>query len=289
LQTGTPIVAPGAASPLVFRLIQQCGFEAAYLGGYDSGVQLGIPEPMVSLTDQAQLAFACTNGLGIPVIIDGGAGWGDAAHTMRSVRELERAGVAAIHIEDQIFPKRVHYHRDRGSQVKRVIPLDEHADKIRMALAARRDPNTLIIARTDAGGAVDGGVDEAIRRCRRYSELGVDAVMPLVHDLDHMKTIRRAIDPGMPMAMALAPGSSVSLHPIAELAASGVQLILVAHLLGLAAMNAQLAVLQGMRAGRLPETTADRIKELRTMVYELIDMPEYIRIEEETTEKRRTT
>lgn len=286
LQTGKPVLAPGAASPLAFRLIQHCGFKAAYLGGWDSGAQLGAPEPMVSLTEQAQLAFDCTNGLKTAVIVDGGAGWGDAAHTMRAVHELERAGVAAIHIEDQIYPKRVHYHREKGAQVKRVVPMEEHVDKIAMALKARRNPNTLIIARTDAGGAVGGGVDEAIRRCKKYIELGVDAVMPLVHDLEAMKTIRRAIDPKMPMVMAIAPGSSVSLHPISAVAATGIQLLVLPHLAGLAAMNAQLHVFNELKEGRLPKMEDARIKELRTMVYDLIDMPEYIRIEEQTTEKQ---
>jgi len=286
LQTGKPILAPGAASPLSFRLIQHCGFQAAYLGGWDSGAQLGTPEPMVSVTEQAHLAFACTNGLGIPVIVDGDAGWGDATQTMRSVQELERAGAAAIHIEDQVFPKRVHYHREKGSQLKRVVPLEEHLDKLRMALKARRNPNTMIIARTDAAGAVNGDVNEAVRRCRQYIELGVDSVMPLVHELEHMRTIRRAIHPEIPMVMALAPGSSVSLHPISAVAATGVQLILLPHLAALASMNAQLTVFREMREGRLPEMDADQIKALHAMVYELMGMPEYIRVEEETTEKR---
>ena len=108
----------------------------------------------------------------MPLIVDAATGFGDPLHVMRTVREFERAGVAAIHIEDQVFPKRAHYHRD---YLEHTVSAEEMVDKVRFACQARQDPDFVIIARTDTMRTE--GYEEGIRRARLYAEAGADMVM----------------------------------------------------------------------------------------------------------------
>lgn len=126
--------------------------------------------------------------------MDGHTGYGDATHAARTVRECEAAGIAGLHIEDQLFPKRFGYH----AGVKQVVPIDEAVFKLRAAMAARTNPNFLVIARTDAWGAEGGGLEEAIRRMEAYAEAGAEAVLPMVFDPEDAITVREAI-PEVPM------------------------------------------------------------------------------------------
>jgi 2-methylisocitrate lyase-like PEP mutase family enzyme len=135
------IIAPGCFDALSARIIETLGFECAYLGGYAIGAVLGTTEPISTLDDTIRLASYITARINIPLIVDGNAGFGDAAHAMRAVREFERAGVAAIHMEDQVFPKRAHYHAGK----KFVIPMEEMVEKIRFSAKARGDENFIII------------------------------------------------------------------------------------------------------------------------------------------------
>src|SRR6266850_1810125 len=121
LAQGELIVAPGAYDPYTARVIESLDFPVVYLGGFSIGLNLGIGEPLTTLTETVDCAMKAVRIVDIPVVVDAGAGFGDATHTHRTVVEFERAGVAAIHIEDQVFPKRAHYHKGRG----RIIPVDE--------------------------------------------------------------------------------------------------------------------------------------------------------------------
>src|SRR5512136_2895087 len=105
------IVAPGAYDALTAKVVESLGFKAAYMGGWISGAHLCVTEPLMTLTEQVTNASWCTRVLKIPFIVDADAGFGEPVHTYRAVQEFERAGVAAIHIEDLVFPKRAHYHK----------------------------------------------------------------------------------------------------------------------------------------------------------------------------------
>ena len=105
------IVAPGAPDALTARITEMLGFKAVYMGGYMTGARLCTTEPLTSFTEMAMNASYITNVVNIPLIVDGDAGWGDAIHTFRAVEAYENAGIAAMHIEDQLFPKRAHYFR----------------------------------------------------------------------------------------------------------------------------------------------------------------------------------
>jgi 2-methylisocitrate lyase-like PEP mutase family enzyme len=153
------------------RVSEALGMECVHIGGYQLGTHYVTSEPLLTLTELATMTRYVTSAVKIPVVVDAGAGFGEPLHVMRCVRELEKAGAAAIHIEDQIYPKRVHYHKG----VEHVIPRDEMVAKIKAAVAARSDPNFLIMGRTDAMRT--DGFEEGIARANLYLEAGAEMVM----------------------------------------------------------------------------------------------------------------
>ena len=164
------LVAPGCFDGLSARLVEEAGFEAAYLSGGAVARSMGIPDiGLVTMSEVIERAAQVVSAIKIPVIADADTGYGNAINLVRTVREFERVGVAAIHIEDQITPKRCG-HLDG----KEVISLPEMEKKLEAAIASRADPDFCLIARTDARGV--HGFDEAIRRGRAFAKLGVDAV-----------------------------------------------------------------------------------------------------------------
>jgi len=164
------LVAPGCFDGLSARLVQEAGFEAAYLSGGAVARSMGIPDiGLVTMSESIERAVQVVSAISIPIIADADTGYGNAVNLVRSVREFQRAGVAAIHIEDQITPKRCG-HLDG----KEVISLAEMELKLKAALAARSDPDFCIIARTDARGV--NGFDDAVKRANAFAKLGVDAI-----------------------------------------------------------------------------------------------------------------
>jgi 2-methylisocitrate lyase-like PEP mutase family enzyme len=170
---GELVVAPGAHHGLAARLIEEAGFPAVYMTG--SGVAntlLGQPDVgLLTMSEMVMMGRCVASATSLPVIADADTGYGNAVNVMRTVREYEAAGVAAIHIEDQVSPKRCGHILG-----KELIAAEEMAGKIRAACDARTDPDFMIIARTDARGPA--GLDEAIRRACLYAEAGADAVFP---------------------------------------------------------------------------------------------------------------
>jgi carboxyvinyl-carboxyphosphonate phosphorylmutase len=172
LTAGPMIVAPGIYDAYGARFVQQAGFEAVYMTGNGVSASL-LGRPDVGLIDltlfaaHAHRAAACVE---IPLICDADTGYGNAVNVRRTVEEFESAGVAAIHLEDQVSPKRCGHLP--GSRP--VVDMQEHVGKIEAAIAARRDPDFIIIARTDA--AAGHGLDEAIRRGQAYARAGADVV-----------------------------------------------------------------------------------------------------------------
>ena len=172
LTKGPMIVAPGIYDAFGARFVEQAGFEAVYMTGNGvSASLLGRPDVgLIDLTLIASHAHRVASCVAIPLICDADTGYGNAVNVRRTVEEFEAAGVAAIHLEDQVSPKRCGHLP--GSRP--VVTTEEHAGKIEAALAARRDPDFIIIARTDAASA--HGLDEAIRRGKAYRKAGADVV-----------------------------------------------------------------------------------------------------------------
>lgn len=167
----TILVAPGAYDAISARLIEANGFEAIYVTGAGTvNARLGIPDNSLgSLTEMLDTARCIVDAVDIPVFCDIDTGFGNAVNVMRTVRLYERAGVAGVHLEDQVMPKRCG-HLDG----KEIVPVEEMVGKIRAAVAARTDPDFVIMARTDA--AAIEGVDAAITRARAYVEAGADVI-----------------------------------------------------------------------------------------------------------------
>src|ERR1700757_4306230 len=165
------IVAPGAYDGFSARLIEAAGFKAAYMTGAGTAAShLGQPDlGLATLTEMATHAAHLTSAISLPLIADADTGYGNALNVVRTVREYERAGVAAIHLEDQLSPKKCGHIAG-----KMVIPAREFAEKIRAASENRTDPDFIIIARTDARAI--NGIDDAIERARLYQEAGADVI-----------------------------------------------------------------------------------------------------------------
>jgi len=161
---------PVAYDALGARLIERTGFKAAYVGGFVTGGSRCTSEPLLTLDEQVRVAGDVAKAVAIPVLADAGAGFGEPLHTMRTVREFIHAGIAGVHIEDQLFPKRAHYHK----YVAHVIPRKEFADKIRLACRQRdqTDKDFVIIARSDS--CRFEGLDEAVARVNLAAEQGAD-------------------------------------------------------------------------------------------------------------------
>jgi 2-methylisocitrate lyase-like PEP mutase family enzyme len=166
-----PLVFPGVGTPLEALSAEAAGFAAVYLSGYAVAAwRHGLPDiGLLGARDTAEALTAITRVTSVPVIVDADTGYGDAASVHSTVRLLEAAGAAAIQFEDQAWPKKCGHMSD-----KEVIDADDAVRKIEAAVAARTNPDTVIIARTDAIGPL--GLDEAIRRARLYRNAGADAL-----------------------------------------------------------------------------------------------------------------
>lgn len=179
------LVMPGVYDALSAKLAEQAGFQAAMMGGYSVTASM-LAEPDVgylTMTDMASTLKRICNATSIPVMADGDTGYGNAMNVRRVVREYEDAGAAGVFFEDQKWPKKCGH-----MEGKRVIPLEEHVMKIKAAVQARRDPDFLIMARTDARAVA--GLDDAIARATAYGETGADLLfVEAPQSLEEMRII----------------------------------------------------------------------------------------------------
>jgi 2-methylisocitrate lyase-like PEP mutase family enzyme len=171
LATGEMVLAPGCYDALGARLVEEAGFDAAYMTGFGTAAaRLGQPDVgLLTLTEMADNARRIAQAVEIPVIADADTGYGNPINVIRTVQEYEAAGVAAVHIEDQVMPKKCGH-----MEGKQLIGADEMVAKVEAAVAARRSPGFLVIARTDA--RAPEGLDAAITRARSYREAGADVL-----------------------------------------------------------------------------------------------------------------
>src|SRR5437763_11192960 len=166
------VVAAGAYDGLSARLIAQAGFSLVYRSGVGTAASvLGQPDVgLLTMSEMVDRAAALTAVIGdLPLIADADTGYGNPINVRRTIREYERAGVAGLHIEDQVWPKKCGH-----MEGKQVIPMDEMVQKVRAAVDARQDPDFVIIARTDANAV--HGLEDAIHRGKAYQEAGADVI-----------------------------------------------------------------------------------------------------------------
>lgn len=222
LQKPSPLLAPGVYDALTALVAQQAGFEAVYLSGASIAyTRLGRSDVgLTTATEVAQTLAHITDRVNIPVIVDADTGFGNALNTQRTVRDFERAGAAMVQIEDQTFPKRCG-HLDG----KAVIPVAEMQGKLCAALDARHDPNTLILARTDAV-AVEG-LDAALERAERYLECGVDALfIEALRSDEQMSRACAQFAGRLPLLANMVEGGKTPVQSATELGERGFKIVI---------------------------------------------------------------
>ncbi len=209
------LVAPGAFDGLSARLVEEAGFEAVYLSGGAVARSMGVPDiGLVTMSEVIERAVQVVSAVKVPVIADADTGYGNALNLVRAVRELERTGVAAIHIEDQVTPKRCGH-----LEGKEVISLAEMEKKLEAALAARSDPDFVIIGRTDSRAI--HGLEDAVRRGKSFARVGVDAVfIEAPQSESELETIARSI-PEAPLMVNMFKGGKTPLLPASRLEKMG--------------------------------------------------------------------
>jgi 2,3-dimethylmalate lyase len=184
------LIAPGVFDCISARIADQMGFEALYMTGYGTvASHLGLPDAgIATYTDMVGRVAVITNTTHTPLIADGDTGYGGLLNVQYTVRGYEAAGALAIQLEDQEFPKKCGHMLGR-----RVVPIEDMVDKIKVAVSSRDDSNFLIIARTDARTTL--GLDEALRRAEAYAKAGADILfIESPESIDEMRTIGRSVD-----------------------------------------------------------------------------------------------
>jgi len=236
-------VVPGAGNALTTRIIEDIGFESAYVSGAAiANLFLGSPDVgLTNLTEVAMHVAAIRDACSVPMIVDADTGFGNVVNTWRTVRVLERAGADAIQLEDQSFPKRCGHFAGKS-----VISPEEMADKIRAAREARTDPDLLIIARTDA--RAEHGLGEACRRALAYHEAGADMLfVEAPESTEEVETIAREL-PG-PLVHNVVEGGVTPPIPLARLDELGYSVALFANISLLAGIRATREILLYLRRG----------------------------------------
>jgi len=193
------IVAPVALNPIMARMAEEAGFKAIYMSGGSLGWYKCVTEANITLPEMAQLAVDMRAVCRLPIILDAGGGWGDPMHVHRTIRLTEAAGFQAIEIEDQLLPRRVEHHVG----IEHLVPTPFMVEKIKEALAARTDPDLVIVARTNARRL--HGLDEALRRAEAFKQAGADMLFVFTRNADEMRIVGERLPPPL-MTFAPADG-----------------------------------------------------------------------------------
>jgi len=211
------VVAPVALNPIMARMAAQAGFKAVYLSGGSLGWYKCHTEANVTLTEMAQLALDMRAACPVPIVLDAGGGWGDPVHMHRTIAVTEAAGFAAIEIEDQLLPRHVEHHVG----IDNLVTIELAADRIREAVAARQDPDLIIIGRTNAVRV--GGMDDALRRAEAMKSAGADMLFVWGRKPEDMRFIAERL-PAPLMTFAPPDGFSTFSISKAEMARMGYRL-----------------------------------------------------------------
>jgi len=260
------VLAPFVYDGFTARIAANQGAEAVYMTGHGTSAQIGLPDVgLASMAEMVANLGYIVNAVDVPVVADADTGYGNAINAQRTVREYESAGAAAMHLEDQIFPKRCGFFEG-----KECVPMDEHVQKIRAALDARTNVDMVIIARTDA--VAPNGWDDAIRRAEAYHEAGADVVfvdgIKTLDDLDTYTT--RLVEQGVPCLY------NGQLQPAPDVASRGFKIMITGggHALSFAAVRqALLNLKEGGGIGEPRDT--ERFNETTS----LLGLPEIYELE----------
>lgn len=249
------VVAPGAYDALSARLIAQAGFPVVYMTGFGTAASvLGQPDVgLLTMSEMVSRAAALAAVVGdLPLIADADTGYGNPISVRRTIREYERAGVAAVHIEDQVWPKKCGH-----MEGKQVIPLDEMVEKIHAAVDARQDPDFVIIARTDANAVY--GFEDALRRGQAYREAGADVIFIEAPRSVAELTVIAQTFPNMPLLYNWVEGGKTPLLSLNEIHTLGFKLVIFPVSTLFAATHALLGLLEVLKQGQTPTPFAEQM------------------------------
>lgn len=268
------LMAPGAYDVLSAKVIQMAGFDAVYMTGYGTSASiLGQPDVgLLTMNEMVEHARNIAQAVDVPVLADGDTGYGNPLNIRRTVREYERAGVCAIQLEDQVFPKRCGHMLGR-----KVIAMEEMVQKIKAATDARQDEDFVIIARTDA--RTNYGLEEALRRGKAYEEAGADVLfIESPESVDELRQINEAF-PNTPTLANMIEGGRTPFLPAAELEGLGFGIALYPTGPLYAAAKAVKGYVEELKAAG---TTAGKVQDMIPFeeFNHLIGLPEYNLLEE---------
>lgn len=282
LATGKTIVRPACYDPLSALTAQKIGFEFVGIGGFAQGAHSTLTEPLLNLSDMTRFAERITAVIDIPIMVDVGAGFGEAIQVWNTVREMERVGVAGMQIEDQVYPKRAHYHRDYQ---ERTIELDHMLEKITAAVEARRDKDFVICGRTDT--MKTEGFKEAVRRGNAFAEAGADIIYIFPNNLEETKQAPKEIK--APLVYGVSHGNRVGrpLPTPEELGEWGYRVISYPTLLILEVFGTIKRVLTDLKNNSGKGVDIAEMVKLRKEIEDTIGLEHLYAIEERTTEKDR--
>jgi methylisocitrate lyase len=268
-----PLQLPGVFNALVARMAERLGFNAVYLSGAALSAAHAVPDVgLLSLTEFVDHARTLARATTLPLLCDADTGFGEALNVERTVRLFEEAGAAGIHLEDQVMPKRCGH-----LSGKQLVTAEEMAAKLRAAVAARRDPDFVIMARTDARGVT--GFDDAVRRAQAYVAAGADAVFPeALESAAECATFSQNVNEGratpVPLLANMTEFGRSPLLDFRDLAAMGYRMVLYP----VTALRAALKAVQETLADILAKGhQRDRIPAMMTRaeLYELLDYAGY--------------
>jgi 2-methylisocitrate lyase-like PEP mutase family enzyme len=249
------VVAPGAYDGLSARLIVQAGFSVVYMTGFGTAASvLGQPDVgLLTMSEMVSRASALATVAGdVPLIADADTGYGNPINVRRTIREYEHAGVAGLHIEDQVWPKKCGH-----MEGKQVIPMDEMVQKIRAAVDARQDPDFVIIARTDAIAV--SGLEDALMRGHAYREAGADVLfIEAPRSITDLQSIKQAF-PDVPLLYNWAESGKTPLLSLDEIHALGFKLVIFPVSMLFAATHAMLELLELLKKGETPSAFAEHM------------------------------
>lgn len=271
LNSGKTLQFPGAYTPISARLIEEKKFDGVYISGAVLANELGFPDVgLTTLTEVAQRAGQIARLTNLPAIVDADTGFGEPMNVARTVQELEEFGLAGCHIEDQFNPKRCG-HLDN----KNMVDEETAVKRIRAAVEGRRDPNFIIMARTDLRG-VDT-LDAAIDRMKALVDAGADAIFPeALKDLSEFEAVRSALD--VPILANMTEFGKSALFTKEQLTEVGVNMIIYPVTLLRSSLGAMERVLDSIDAEGTQESFVDQMF-TRARLYDLVDYQAYNRFD----------
>jgi len=258
------VMMPGVPNAAIARQVEQAGFDAVYISGAGmANATAGVPDiGLLSLTEVVHLAGYVAAAVRIPAIVDADTGFGGAPNVARTIQEMENAGLAGCHIEDQEFPKRCGHLAGKS-----LVPAEEMVGKIEAAVAARRDRDFIIIARTDAR-AVEN-FDSAVDRARQYVAAGADGIFPeALQTVEEFRDFARAID--RPLLANMTEFGKSPLLSFAQLSELGYRMVIFPMTAFRVAMKATAEFLATLKRSGTQTEWLDRMQ-TRKELYELLD------------------